>query len=140
MSLKPRIPRTSPQKSVAKAEQKKERTARGHVDLVKGLGVCAASGLIGPVDPHHLMRGVERGMSMTAGGRYTIPLCREIHDKAQRNGDPEAWLMEHYGLDCRALADALWAVSGDETAMMRAVYRANGDAMVRRSSKLRGSV
>lgn len=130
MSLPPRISRNAPQRSAVKANEKKQREARAHVDLVKLLPCCAC-GKLGPGDAHHLMRGVERGIGLTAAGRYTIPLRRRHHDEIQPHGDPEAVLMERYGVDARALADALWSVSPDVALMNRAVVRATQDAQRR---------
>lgn len=130
MALPARIQRRSPAKSAAKADERKQREARWHVDLVKMLP-CCATGAPAPSDPHHLMRGVERGMGMTAAGRYVIPLSRVVHDEIQPNGDPEAVLMERYGIDGRALADGLWAASPDLAAMLRVVVRARQEAAMR---------
>ena len=130
MPLPPRIPRAAPQRSAAKADAKKQREALWHVKLVKTLPCCAC-GKPAPNDPHHLMRGVERGTSMTAAGRYTIPLCRQHHTEITPHGDPEAVLMERYGVDARALAEALWSASPDAGAMQRAVLRAQQDARLR---------
>jgi hypothetical protein len=131
MALQPRIPRTVPGKSVAKAEERKTREARFHVEIVKTLP-CCATGKAGLSDAHHLMRGVERGMGLTAAGRYVIPLCRAVHDEIQPNGDPEAVLMARYGVAARELADALWAASPDVGAMLRVVVRHHQDAQRRR--------
>lgn len=123
MALAPRIPRAVPGKSVAKAEAKKTREAKEHLKFVRTLP-CCATGKPGPSDPHHLMRGADRDGGRKSSGRYTIPLCRKVHDEITPHGDPEAVLMERYGVDARALADALWAVTGDPLAMHRAVLRA----------------
>ena len=130
MSLPPRIPRAKSVKSVVKIEAKKTREARAHVELVKMLP-CCATGQIAPSDPHHLMRGVERGTGMKAAGRYVIPVCRRVHDEIQPNGDPEVVLMERYGIDARALADALWAASPNVVAMQRVVFAARQRAALR---------
>jgi len=130
MKRQPRIPRTVPGKSNVKAEQKKERTAADHFEMVKSLP-CCVTGNPPKNDGHHLMRGVERGMGIKAAGRYTIPLRHDIHVEITPKGDPEAFLMERYGVDARALADALWSVSGDYDAMERAVIRAFQDAQRR---------
>lgn len=128
MKRQPRIPREVPAKSAVKDQYKRERTAAAHVRMVKQIGVCSATGREMETDSHHLMRGVERGTSYSAAGRYVIPLGRDVHDEIQPNGNPEAILMQRYGLDARALADALWSVSGDEEAMRRITIRAAEDA------------
>lgn len=131
MALPPRIPRATPDKSATKAAAKKARIAVPHMKLVRTLP-CAATGKLGPSEVHHLMRGVERGTGMKAAGRYVIPLCHAVHVEITPHGDPEAVLMSRYGIDARALADALWAATGDPLAMHRAVLRASQDAAMRR--------
>lgn len=131
MSLRARISREVPGKSIVKAEAKVKREARAHVELVKMLPCCATN-KHGPSDPHHLMRvgPGQRGMGMTTAGRWTIPLCRAVHTEITPHGDPEAVLMERYGIDARALAEALWSASPDIKAMQRAVQRAYWDAQI----------
>lgn len=131
MPRQPRIPRTVPGKSLVKEEYKRERTAEAHVKAVGAIGICAATGRVMKTDAHHLMRGVERGTGYKAAGRYTIPLGRDVHTEITPKGDPEAYLMEKYGLDARALSDALWSASGDPDAMERATIRASQDAQRR---------
>ena len=137
MMLPPRIFRSSPAKSAAKEEAKVKREARSHVELIKMLP-CCATGKYGPSDPHHLMRvgPGERGMGLTTAGRWTIPLCRKVHAEITPHGDPEAALMERYGVDARALASALWSVSPDIKAMQRLVQRATWDARIRRGEQV----
>lgn len=137
MALPPRISRDVPGKSLVKAEEKDRREAHSHVELVKMLR-CVASGRHAPNDAHHLMRGVGRGLSYKAAGRYVIPLSRKIHDEIQPKGDPEAFLMEKYGVPARELADALWAVSPDIKAMQRIVDRFYWDARLRRGEQIYG--
>ena len=125
-----RISRMVPGKSAVKAEAKKQRAARSHVELVKMLPCCATMSTA-PSDPHHLMRGVERGIAMTAAGRYVVPLSRSVHTEITPHGDPEAVLMERYGVPARELADALWSVSPDVEAMLRIVHRTYWEAQQR---------
>ena len=131
MVLAPRIPRAVPGRSQVKAEARKERIAKPHMDMVRSIQMCAATGKLGRVDVHHLMRGVPRGMGMKAPGRYVIPLCREVHDEITPTPNPEQVLMIRYGLDARALADALWQHRGDLDRMSRAVGRHYLDAQQR---------
>ena len=133
MARQARIPKTVPGKSRVKQEKKRERTAAGHVKLIRQLPCCACASPP-KSDPHHLMRGVERGMGLTAAGRYTVPLCRKHHTEITPHGDPEAVLMARYGIDARALADALWSASGELQAMERIVLRALQDAAMRRTA------
>jgi len=130
MALPARIGRDIPGKSVVKAEEKKTRVAADHLGLIRKLSCCAC-GAPPRSDPHHLMRGGDRGGNRTSSGRYTIPLCRKHHEEITPHGNPEAVLMARYGIDARALADSLWSVSGDVDAMERAVFRAHQDARQR---------
>lgn len=132
MALAPRIPRATPGRSQVKADARKERVAKPHMDMVRGLQICAATNQRGPVDVHHLMRGVTRGMGMKAAGRYVVPLAHDVHMEVTATGNPEAALMERYGLDARSLADALWRYQGDERKMFRAVWRHFAAARARR--------
>lgn len=127
MALQARIARDTPPKSAVRAEDKKSRTAADHFAMVKQLP-CCATGSPGPNDGHHLMRGVDRGTGLKSAGRYTIPLHPAIHKEITPHGDPEAILMERYGVDARALADALWAQRGNLDAMERVVGRAHQEA------------
>ena len=133
MRRPPRIARPSPVKSAAKAEERRIRTAAGHVELIRQIRICAATGRHGDVDPHHLMRGpgVVRGTGLTAQGRYTIPLSRRVHDRITKTGQPEEKLLEWYGVLARELADALWYADPDLDAMIRITMRAYQDAQGR---------
>ncbi len=122
MPLQPRIPRPSPIRSKAKAQAKKDRTSAEHMANVRATMLCAATEQDGPVDVHHLMRGVTRGMGLRAAGKHTVPLSHSVHMDATGTGDPEGYLMERYGLDCRALADALWQ-HRDEPGTFRDIVR-----------------
>ena len=87
--------------------------------------VCAVCGAPHP-DPHHLRGTFLDGRPTGIGrrdDRYQIPLCRRCHDATHDDGDLEGWLMRH-GIDGRALAAALWRVSGDMEAGLRIVSRA----------------
>ena len=125
MALPARISRDVPGRSAVKEQAKKEREAASHVRLVGNL-TCPITGATSNVDAHHLMRPEPgaRGMGLKSAGRWTIPLHRSIHEEITRQGDPEAYLMERYGLDARALTAALWTVSPDVEEMERVVFRA----------------
>ena len=127
MALAPRIARQVTGPSLVRKEERRNRLAAAHVELVRQLP-CAATLSPPRNDPHHLMRGVDRGTSLKAAGRYTIPLRHDIHMEITPHGDPEAVLMARYGVAARELADALWAVSGDLDAMTRVVERHHQEA------------
>jgi len=61
-------------------------------------------------------------MGQRAADRYAIPLSVRAHRELHAAGDEEAWLAA-MGVDGRALAAALWRVSGDIEAGMRIVIR-----------------
>jgi len=132
VSLPPRISHKQVTRSVVKAEAKKEREAKGHCKLV-GILYCCATMKPGPSDVHHLMDAGDRGLSYKAAGRYTIPLCREVHSEITDKPYPEEWLLQKYGVLARELADALWAASPDPVAMQRVVLRAYQDAQRRKN-------
>ncbi|MGF7178401.1 DUF968 domain-containing protein [Azospirillum doebereinerae] len=117
-----------------KAQVKKARTAADHVEQIRQLPCCAC-GLPPRSDPHHLMRGGDRGGNRTSSGRYTIPLCRKHHEEITPHGNPEAVLMARHGIEARALADALWAERGNLDGMMRAVVREHQSARQRLRQK-----
>jgi hypothetical protein len=76
-----------------------------------------------PIEAHHLLRAdCTRGMGRRAADRYAIPLSSKAHRELHEAGDEEAWLAEH-GVDGRALAAALWRVSGDYEMGWRIVTR-----------------
>lgn len=92
-----------------------------------------------PVDPHHLMRvageGV-KGIGRKHKDKWAIPLCHKEHssgetDSAHGHGDDEAWLATK-GIDGRALAASLWAVTGDLVAMERVNFANHQRSMLRR--------
>lgn len=77
------------------------------------------------VDPHHLQRSVpatERGTGRRAADRYLIPLCRDDHRWAEKDGDDEAALAS-VGIQGRAVADELWGRRGDFDLMRNYVVR-----------------
>lgn len=98
----------------------------GHLACVRQLHCCVCYAHP-PSDPDHLMsvdgEGV-KGIARKHKDRFTVPLCRLDHtgrgnDCAQFSPlGHEAWLASK-GIDGRALADALHAVTGDLPAMHR---------------------
>ena len=133
MKRPPRIARPAAARSLAKADERRIRTAAAHVELIRQIRICAATGRHGDVDPDHLMSGpgVVRGMGLKAQGRYTIPLSRAVHRLVTDQADHEGWLLERYGLLARELADALWSANPDLDAMIRITMRAYQDAQGR---------
>ena len=127
-----RIPRKVPGKSRVKAEAKKAWRAEDHLANVRATRLCAATHWQGPVEVHHLKQGMDRGMSLRSEGRYTIPLRHDVHMAAEASGATEDFLMREYGIDARALADALWAKRKTPEAMWATVSRHYWDAQLRK--------
>ena len=117
--LAPRIPRTV----LTSKREPREGNSPAHLACIRKLPCCLCGAQ--PADPHHLMQTGERGMGMRSPDRYAIPLCRHHHDALHSNGskNEETFLAEQ-GIDGRALAAALWRLTGDIEAMHRAVFRA----------------
>lgn len=77
------------------------------------------------------MRGVTRGVGMKASDHYAIPLCRHVHEEITNSGNPDAILLDRWGIDGRELADALWSASPDFGSMQRVVLKAFQRAQIR---------
>jgi hypothetical protein len=119
MSLPARIPRTVPQ---GKREPREGDSAK-HLKWLRTLE-CAVCGNCF-VEVHHLKKSIDnqpKGMGRKREDRWGLPLCREHHSHVEA-GDDEARLLT-LCIDGRALANALWRVSGDTDAAHRLLYRA----------------
>lgn len=57
-----------------------------------------------PVDPHHLMKIGNRGMSRKENDNWTIPLCREHHRIVTDCGDEERFWCD-YGFSYSEIKD-----------------------------------
>lgn len=133
----PRIPRPSPARSATKAEAKRERTDAAHLAAIRKLPCCATGMQGAGIEAHHLCEGMQdegRGMGRKVPDRWTIPLAPQVHAAAHRSGTPETYLLHTYGIDARALAEALWRESPDPEAMERQVVRARQQAALRRQA------
>ena len=107
--------------------QKARRSAPKHLAFIRTLECPIYPGLR-PVHAHHLLRAdPARGMGRRAADNFVIPLSRKAHDELHHHGGEEAYLLGH-GIDGRALAARLWAISGDSAAGMRSIYRAKDAA------------
>lgn len=102
--------------------EKREGNCKKHLALIRQLP-CAITGRPGPSDPHHLREGVahERGIGRKATDRWTVPLCRQLHDEAHRVGSRQEWdWFRKRGIDDPLeLAAALWRNTGDLDRMMK---------------------
>ena len=123
MLLPPRIPKSG----LPARRSKPPRTGMScdHLAFLRRLE-CPVHPGERPIEAHHLLRADRtRGMGRKAADRYAIPLSQRAHRALHAAGDEEAWLAAK-GIDGRALAAALWRISGDLEAGLRIVYRAIG--------------
>lgn len=109
-------------KVMKRIPRKREGMSEKHLEMIRQLP-CVVTGRR-PVEAHHLLRGpgIVRGMSIKAQDRWAIPVHVEIHREIHKLGNDEAYLDKH-GINGTALAQDLWNVSGDFTAMSRIVER-----------------
>lgn len=109
-------------KVMKRIPRKREGMSEAHLKMIRQLP-CVVTGRR-PVEAHHLLRGpgIVRGMSIKAQDRWAIPVHVEIHREIHKLGNDEAYLDKH-GINGTALAQDLWNVSGDFTAMSRIVER-----------------
>ena len=98
--------------------------SRDHLAYIRSL-TCPVYPGEWPIESHHLLRADRtRGIGRRAADRYAIPLSTKAHRELHAAGDEEAWLAER-GIDGRALAAALWRVSGDFEAGLRIAMRSS---------------
>lgn len=132
--MKARISKTMPEHN----RRQRPDMSPAHKAMVKklpclGCGIEPVEESNFTIDPDHLMHPEHgfnsRGMSRTSADKWTVPMCRgfgcpNCHDAAQtcKHGY-EAWFAER-GIDARAVAQALWAETGDLERMRRIIFRA----------------
>lgn len=120
MALAPRIGR-----AVLRSKKfPREGDSQKHIDWIKTLDciVCGQKA----VDPHHLLRGVDRlpkGTGRRNPDRWAVPVCRTHHRAAHDYADDEAYFAKQ-GLDARSIAFALWACTGNTEIAERTILRA----------------
>ncbi len=120
MALPPRIPKHRLPSARVKAEPVNRG---GHLRFIRTLECPIYPGRR-PIEAHHLLRADrKRGMGRKAADRYAIPLSRKAHRELHATGNEEAWLAQR-GIDGRALAAALWRLSGERDAALRILWRA----------------
>jgi hypothetical protein len=121
MLLPPRIPKSG--LPARKTRPPRKGMSLDHLAFLRQLE-CPVYPGERPIEAHHLLRADRtRGMGRKAADRYAIPLSQRAHRELHDAGGEEAWLAAH-GIDGRAVAAALWRVSGDLQAGLRVVYRA----------------
>lgn len=95
-----------------------------HLDWLKTLP-CIVTGVEPCGDAHHLLGNLDgrpKGMGRTNRDKDAVPVIRAIHDQAHDSGNDDAYFRSK-GLDARAIAQALWSVTGDTAAAMRIIHR-----------------
>lgn len=122
-------------KAATKARPKSPKADRGrvrdngHLAFVRRLP-CAACPHPGPCDPAHLrLADAARGKPYTGKGvkpddRWTTPLCRPCHERQHSGSETAFW--SALGIDPISLCEAIYAVSGDYDAAVRAIRRVRG--------------
>lgn len=121
MALQPRIPR----QVYRPPPRKRPGDSRAHLAWIATLP-CIVTGTEPCADAHHLlgnMDGLPKGMSRKNEDRWAVPVINAIHREAHAAGDDEAYFRSK-GLDARAIAAALWRVSGNTEAARRIIFRA----------------
>jgi len=122
MLLPPRIPKSG--LPARKTKPARKGMSHDHLAFLRRLE-CPVYPGERPIEAHHLLRADgTRGMGRKAADRYAIPLSQRAHRELHDAGDEEAWLAAK-GIDGRALAAALWRISGDLEAGIRVVMRAS---------------
>lgn len=108
----------------AREAPKKERAgmSEAHLALIRQLP-CAVTGKAPAGEAHHLKCTGERGMSRRSSDRWAIPLRHDPHMELERQGSRNevSWLQAHGIADPLALAEALWAASGNLERMTKIV-------------------
>lgn len=82
--------------------------------------------LYSPVEVHHLLRGVVRGMSLRAGDNWTVPLCdkhhKHLHYVSKLHGGNEGrWFASVGILNPLEWASYFWEHTGDRDRCMTAI-------------------
>jgi hypothetical protein len=113
----PRIPR-----SVARAKRTRNLRRRvQHLAFLRQLP-CIGCGKAAPSEVAHVRTGTNSGMAVKPGDRYAVPLCSTCHAKQHRVGELTFW--SALRIDPVSVALRLWAVSDDQAAGQRTVFRA----------------
>lgn len=133
--MKPRILKSMPPRIPRQREgmdAKHLANVRQLPCLVCGNGTSTLTLIQAGVQPHHLLRSGERGLSYKSADRWAIPLCFHDHNSLHAAGDEDAWLAE-CGIDGRAVAAALWSERDDLEKMRRVIDRARSMARLKLS-------
>lgn len=108
-----------------KKREKRPGNSEKHLSSIRTLPCAIPGCTVVGCDPHHLKSGAaasERGTSLKATDRWTVPLCRRHHDEIERLGSRREgrWFADH-GIEPVGLAAALWSASPDKGTMARII-------------------
>jgi hypothetical protein len=92
-----------------------------HLRFIQDLS-CLTCGRRPPSQAAHVRTGTDGAMATKPSDRFTVPLCADCHARQHRCGELTFW--STLGIDPVDRAIALWAVSGDEKAAQRILFRA----------------
>lgn len=119
-------PSKAEQKKRARARKRKRRAERpgnslDHLANIRRLP-CIVTGKTAGTQVHHLKCCGGRGLALTAPDRYGVPLSPKAHlfgVEPMGSGNELDWFGEQ-GIEPIALANDLWAATGDLNAMREA--------------------
>ncbi len=94
-----------------------------HLARVRKLPSCVSGRT--PCEAHHLQVSAARGVGMKATDRWAVPLTHDEHMELHTFGSKREreWFAANHVPDPYSLARGLWAASGDETEMLRAIAK-----------------
>lgn len=119
MALPPRIPKSG---LPSRPNKSRPEARPAHLRFLRSLE-CPIYPGGQPIEVHHLLRAdPKRGLGRRAADHYAIPLSRRAHRELHAAGDEETWLAVR-GIDGRALAAALWRLSGNRETGLRILWR-----------------
>jgi len=83
----------------------------GHLRFIRGFECSVTSSDFhgGKIEAAHVRIGTDGSMSVKPSDNWTIPLCGLHHNRQHMIG--EATFEKEYGIDMKAIAEALWARS-----------------------------
>ncbi len=99
------IPKGKKPKRIKKGRIKDEK----HLSNVRHMPCCCC-GAAAPSQPHHLLRGVPRGMGLKASDCWVIPLCYMCHSDLHDREGNEIEFLQSWGVDGKALSLRLWRI------------------------------
>lgn len=129
------LPKVQPHNRKPKPARKHKAKAKRltnprHLMLVRELPCCVCM-VEGLTVPHHLLRGVVRGVSLKAGDDQVLPLCGAHHNNSNDSvhlshlDEPE-WFATKGIDEPVGFAAALYAATGDYAAMLEVVQMRGG--------------